>query len=69
MRSACVLFQLRIYLFLKLVSSITKCDIPHYTHNVNAVLQIRKNMGFLDKTLKMEFQMKHIKPLLFKENS
>lgn len=69
MRSACVLFQLRIYLFLKLVSSITKCVIAHYSHNVNVVLQTRKNMGFLDKTLKVSFQMKHIKPLLSKENS
>lgn len=69
MRSVCVLFQLRIYLFLKVVGSITKCGIAHYTHNVNVVLQARKNMGFLDKSLKMTFQMKHINCLLFKENS
>jgi hypothetical protein len=30
------------------------------------VLQIRKKMGFLDKTLKRGFQMKQIKSLLFK---
>ncbi len=53
MRSACVLFKLRIYLFPKVVSSITKCVISHYTPNVNVVLQLRKKMGFLDKTLKM----------------
>ncbi len=69
MRSACVLFKLRIYLFPKVVSSITKCVISHYTPNVNVVLQLRKKMGFLDKTLKMTFQMKHINRLLFKENS
>ncbi|AMJ70802.1 hypothetical protein AW879_13120 [Enterobacter cloacae] len=63
MRSAFVLLNLRIYLFLKLIRSITKCGIGHYTHNVNEVLHIRKNMGFLDKTLKVVFQMKHQNPL------
>jgi hypothetical protein len=52
-----------------LVWSITKCVIGNYTHNVNVVLQIRKNMQVLDKMRKVAFQMKHKNPLLFKENS
>ncbi|AFM59890.1 hypothetical protein A3UG_10780 [Enterobacter cloacae subsp. dissolvens SDM] len=58
--------KLRIYLLLKLVGSITKCGISNYTHNVIVVLQIRKIMGFLDKVLKMAFQVKQTKSLLFK---